>query len=68
MKRLYRCPVVGSGVGEDNIRPSLAKHAGIAWEARQEFKPGAKTMTVEVEATLAQHAVIVLDTTIEVLL
>lgn len=68
MKRLYRCPVVGTGVGEDSIRPSLSKHAGISWEARAEFRPGSSRMTVEVEATLVQHAVIALDTTIEVLL
>jgi len=68
MKSKYRCPVVGTGVAGDEYRPSLAKHAGISWEVRENFKPGAQSVIVEVEATLVQHTVILLDTAIEVLL
>lgn len=68
MKCVYRCPVVGTGVGADDFRPSLAKHQGISWKVCELFLPGAKSIVVEVDANLAQHALITADTAIEVIL
>lgn len=68
MKRTYRCPVIGAGTDGDDFRPSVARFAVSSWAVRKDFSPGAQSVTVEVEATLAQHTVIALDTTIKVLL